>query len=87
MQLGSTTASILSATITLWIESKGLKEQFLEYVMLSVKAKQDWVPFGNQIKSREIKQDIDYSLIEFKIPLRITDTVGSYMAMEYQFTE
>ena len=55
--------------------------------MLSVKAKQDWVPFGNQIKNRDIMQDIDYSLIEFKIPGRITDSIGSYMAMEYQFTE
>lgn len=79
----STSASILSALLALKIEATGLKEYFLEYVMLSVKAKQDWVPFGNQIKNRDIMQDIDYSLIEFKIPGRITDSIGSYMAMEY----
>ena len=57
----------------------------MEFIMLSVKAKQDWVPYGNMIKQRNIGQDIDYSLIEFKIPY-ITDTIGSYQAMEYQFT-
>lgn len=63
MQLISTSASMFSALIAIKIESLGLREYFLEYLMLSVKAKQDWVPFGNQIKNREIRQDIDYSLI------------------------
>lgn len=86
IQVLSTSLSITTALVGLWIESGGLKENFFEYIMLSVKAKQDWVPYGNQIKNRIIGQDIDYSLIEFKIPL-ITDTLGSYMSMEYQFTE
>lgn len=68
------------------MESNGLKENSYEYIMLSVKAKTNWVPYGNRIKNRDIGQDIDYSLIEFKVPF-LTDTLGSYMAMEYQFTE
>lgn len=55
--------------------------------MLSVKAKQDWVPFGNPIKMRDVKKDIDFNLIECKVPLRITDAIGIYINMQYQFTE
>ena len=58
----------------------------MEYVMLSVKAKQDWVPFGYQIKELEMGHDIDFSLIEFKVPI-ITDMTGFYKGFIYQFSE
>ena len=35
---------------------------------------------------RKMGQDIDYSLIEFKIPV-ITDVVGAYLGFIYQFNE
>lgn len=54
--------------------------------MLSVKAKQDWVPFGNKLKQLELSQDIDYSLIEYKLPV-LTDMLGHYKGIIFQFSE
>ena len=54
MQIGSTVFSILAAGFAIYTESRGLKEDVFEYTMVSVKAKQDWVPFGNKIKNRDI---------------------------------
>ena len=54
--------------------------------MTSIKAKQDWVPFGYKVRNNEIEYNLDFSRIEFKIP-RITDAIGVYQALEYQFNE
>ena len=81
-QFATTFSSIFFALLTLYIESNGLKEKLIEYVMLSLKAKQDWVPYGNRLKTRSIGMDIDYGLIEFKIPI-LTDLFGKYLQMEY----
>lgn len=78
----STLFSILTMIVTLQYESSGLKEHWLEYMMLSMKAKQDWVPFGDEIKHRTMDSDINYSLIEFKMPV-ITNMTGFYMSFIY----
>ena len=84
--MGTTVFSVITTIFSLAVESKGLKESSMEYIMLSMKAKQDWVPFGNKLMQRQMGQDIDYSLIEFKIPY-VTDVVGVYMGFIYQFNE
>jgi hypothetical protein len=71
---------------TLWVESHGMKENFIAYIMTSVKAKQDWVPFGYLLRERKVFKDLDYSRIEFKIPY-LTDATGYYHAQEYQFND
>ena len=38
-QLGTTLLSFMSAIYVLWIESRGMEENVLEYAMISVKAK------------------------------------------------
>lgn len=86
LQIFSTSLSIVMSAFTIFSESRGLKENFLEYAMLSVKAKQDWVPFGNSLKNNEVKQDLDYSMIVYKLRY-VTDMLGHYLIMEYQFTE
>ena len=58
-----TAFKFLTTCVNLWIESHGLNENFIEYLMLSVKAKLDWVPYGHQIESRKINRDIDYNFI------------------------
>jgi len=39
----------MKTLILLLFESHGVQENPMEYLMLSVKAKIDWVPFGNKI--------------------------------------
>ena len=65
LSLTTTVLSIVSNVINLFIESHGLKEHWLEFIMLSMKAKQDWVPYGNSLMMRSMDQEINYSLIEF----------------------
>ena len=54
--------------------------------MLSVKAKLDWVPFGSRLQNKTLKKDIDFDMIQFKIPIA-TDLFGYYRSFEYQLTE
>ena len=68
------------------MEKLGLDEYFIEYFMLSVKAKFDWVPFGTNLRNKKMDRDIDYNLIEYKVPI-LTDMIGYYRTFEYQFTE
>ena len=68
------------------MEKLGLGEYFIEYFMLSVKAKFDWVPYGTNLKLKKMVRDIDYNLIEYKVPY-LTDMIGYYRTFEYQFTE
>jgi hypothetical protein len=78
--------SISTTLFSLWTESKGLRERPIEYIMLSMKAKLDWVPYGNKLMQRGIGQDVDYSYLEFKLPV-ITDVLGLYMGFVYHFSE
>lgn len=75
--LATTAFSIFSTMLQLAMESKGFHEHPCEYIMLSMKAKQDWVPFGSLIKRRTITFDIDYSLLELRYPY-FTNLLGMY---------
>jgi hypothetical protein len=82
MQVTTTIISFITTCFALYIESRGLEEPFMEFIMTSVKAKQDWVPHGDKIRYAKIGQDIDFSRIEFKMgPL--TDIIGFYKTFEY----
>ena len=63
-----------------------MNEPYLEFIMTSLKAKQDWVPHGVKIRDTKLKHDLDLSRIEFKIHL-VSDTLGIYKNFEYQFNE
>lgn len=52
LSLLTTCISICTTMFSIWTESKGLKESSMEYVMLSMKAKLDWVPYGNKLMHR-----------------------------------
>lgn len=82
----TTVLSFLFTLFNLFTESNGLHESWLEYMMTCLKAKQDWVPYGNCLMRREVTQNIDFSFIEFKMPY-ITDMTGIYLAFIYQFNE
>ena len=78
----TTFISITSTLFQLYLESKGYREHAPEYIMLSMKAKQDWIPFGQIIKRREISFHVDYSFIELKIPF-VTSLLGVYQFQEF----
>lgn len=63
-----------------------MNEPYLEFIMTSVKAKQDWVPHGVKIRDNKLNRDLDFSRIEFKIHL-VSDTLGIIKNFEYQFNE
>lgn len=44
--------SIVQTAFSMIIESKGLKEKKIQYIMLSLKAKSDWVPFGYKLSKQ-----------------------------------
>ena len=85
----STYSTVINIIITfyyLWAESRSLREDLFEYSLLSMKAKLDWVPYGNQLKHCKIGKDVDFSLIEIKLPF-ITNMIGYYDSILYQFTD
>ena len=54
LQFATTVLSIITTCLSLLIESRGLSEPFMEFIMTSVKAKQDWVPHGDKIRYANI---------------------------------
>ena len=83
----STIFSFVSTILTLKIESNGIKENWLEYMLISVKAKQNWVPFGSAIEAKkDIDHNLDYNNIQYKIPW-VTDIFGQYQTLQFQFNE
>lgn len=63
---------------TLKIESRGLQEVFVEYLMMNMKAKMSWVPYARKIRHRKLRQDIDFNILEFKI-WGLTEITGFYL--------
>ena len=82
----TTVISIINFWYVLWAESRGLREHVTDYILLSMIAKQNWLPYGNKLKSCQIGQDIDFSMIEIKLPF-ITNTLGIQTSHIYQFTQ
>jgi hypothetical protein len=46
----STIINIVMNSYFMWAESNSLREYALDYILLSMKAKIDWVPYGNKLK-------------------------------------
>lgn len=65
-------------------DSIGLNEDVLEYTISTAQAKQAWVPYIKDFQNGEITHDVDYSIIEYKLPV-ITNLTGFYSLFEFQF--
>lgn len=78
-QFASTSISFVFKTVRLFLESEGLKEDFIMYLMQSMKAKLLWVPYSQLIKNRMMRQNIDFNLLEFKVWGGVSDATGFYM--------
>jgi len=74
-QIASTVISFFVTTFLLYVESQGVEEHLLEYSMLSVKAKMDWVPFENKLMTGKLDRNLDYNLLKYKIGF-VTDMTG-----------
>jgi len=81
-QIASTFFSFLTTIFLLYVESKGVEEHLLEYSMLSVKAKMDWVPFENKLMAGKLDRNLDYNLLKYKIGF-VTDMTGFSKALEF----
>lgn len=72
----------------LYQESSALKEDLWEYVLISLKGKQTWVPFGRLIEQGTLGCDIDFGLIEYKgRGLLGTDQIGTYKFFDFKFSD
>lgn len=49
------------------VESVGLQENKLEYLLTSLKAKQNWVPFTNKLAAKQMFSDINLGAIQIKL--------------------
>lgn len=85
-QAASTAFSFVITLCLLRVESSGVEENLLEYAMLSVKAKQDWIPFGNKLMRGDLDRNLDYNSLRFKINW-LTDITGYSKVLEFQFNE
>ena len=47
LQIGTTSLSLFTVLSQLFFQSKALRENELEYLLVCLKAKQSWIPFGN----------------------------------------
>jgi len=64
------------------MESKAFTEPVLDFILNSFKARQGWVPFMHQIKNKELKQAVDYAMVQCSYPL-ITGTTGIYKSLNF----
>ena len=85
-QVASTFVSFVITVCLLKVESAGVEENLLEYAMLSVKAKQDWIPFGNKLMRGALDRNLDYNSLRYKINW-LTDITGYSKVLEFQFNE
>ena len=71
------------------VESNGLCENKLEYLLTSLKAKQSWVPFTNKLASKQLYQDINLGKIEIKLggAMKKSDGQGSYLGFNFKFSD
>lgn len=73
----TTSLSLVSTLVQLYIESKGFQEVACEYIILSMKAKPDWIPFGNVLKNKKLLNNVDFTIIELKLPY-VSTMIGYY---------
>ena len=90
MQLATTCLSLYLTLKELTSESEALMENKLEYMLVCLKAKQNWIPFGNLIEKRRIYSDINFGELEFKKPgkgMMGSNSLGGYKPLGFQFSE
>lgn len=51
-----------------------------------MRAKLDWVPYHRKIRHRKLRQDVNYDILEFKLPM-LSNTLGHYMKKRYEFDD
>ena len=79
---------MIQALSSLSNESSQLKEDFFEYTLVCLKARQDWVPFGNLIKDGRLFQDVHFGKIEMKTndSFMPSNLSGNYREFGFKFT-
>lgn len=89
MQLGSTCLSIYRTLKDLFSESEALGEDKLEYLLICLKAKQSWIPFGTQLEKNHLTRDINFGNILMKKSGRAlgSDSLGTYKLFDFKFSE
>ena len=61
-----TAASIYHFQSHLVATSEGLDEDPLGYLLICLKAKNDWLPFGNKLRKNELKHDLYLGPVELQ---------------------
>ena len=84
MQFATTFLSIINAAGMLSLESWGLGEVFIEYLMRSMRAKLDWVPYHRKIRQRKLRQNVNFNTLELKLP-GLSNALGHYMKKQFEF--
>ena len=65
-----------------------LKEDKLEYLLVCMKARQGWIPFGNILENRKLFEDIDFGNMELrKKGMLGTNALGAYEAVDFRFSD
>ena len=76
MQIGS---SILSAYLTVYelsFESKGFKEELKIYLLTSIKAKLNWIPFGHLLENNQLTHHLDFH--DIRLPKKGSKTLNRF---------
>ena len=89
MSLGSTCVSIYLTLSKLKTLSQALEEDLLEYMLICLKSKYGWIPFGRKLEKNALIKDIHFGPVELvkQSGLDTTITTGKYISMNYRFTE
>jgi len=78
--------NILCEFYLIYCEAKTLRENFLNYSLLSIRGKHGWIPFGHLIETNKLADNgvvaIDYSEIMCYMP-GISHLLGIYLPYEY----
>ena len=54
--------------------------------MLSMRAKQGWVPFAEKLRNREVDSNINYNRFLSKLPW-VTGVTGHYAKVDFDFSD
>lgn len=87
-QLGSSCVSIFTAYSTLAYQSKTLHEDKFEYILVCMKARQGWIPFGNILEGKRLFNNVDFGSTQLKKTGRLgTNAMGLYVPVSFKFSE
>ena len=64
MSLGSTCVSIYLTLSKLKTLSQALEEDLLEYMLICLKSKYGWIPFGRKLEKNALNKDIHFGPVE-----------------------